>query len=214
MVYGERRERMVQTQIMLRGIKETPILDAFRRVPRHLFVPPYLLDEAYHDCPLPIGQEQTISQPYIVALMTQHLELKPTDRILEIGTGCGYQTAILAELVKEVYSIEIIEELGEKAKELLTGMNYNNIHFMVGDGFYGWKEMAPFDGMIITAAPTITPQPLIAQLKVNSKMVIPVGSLYQSLIQFTKQETGELKKQWISDVRFVPMTGKVQNLEN
>jgi protein-L-isoaspartate(D-aspartate) O-methyltransferase len=208
-IYRERRERMVETQIEARGVKDKLVLDAMRKVPRHLFVTEGLKDIAYTDGPLPIGEEQTISQPYIVALMTELLGLKGGEKVLEIGTGSGYQAAILAEIAKEVYTIEIICSLAEKAEKRLKGMEYKNITVKCADGYQGWKEHAPFDGVIVTAAPDHIPQPLVDQLKIGGKLVIPVGDLFQELMVVTKTEKG-IKKENIIPVRFVPMTGEAE----
>ena len=178
-------------------------------VKRHLFVPESLRSKAYDDRPLPIGHGQTISQPYIVALMTEKLDPRKTDRILEIGTGSGYQAAVLAELVDEVYSIEIVEPLGKRAAETLKALDYANVHLRIGDGYQGWPEHAPFDAIIVTCAPEKIPQPLIDQLKEGGRMMIPVGRQFgaQDLYLLEKKD-GEILKTAILPVRFVPMTGK------
>jgi len=200
------RKRMVEYQIIARGIRDKRVIDAMLKVPRHMFVPEEYRDEAYNDYPLPIGHGQTISQPYIVALMTEALQLKDTDRVLEIGTGSGYQAAILAEIVKEVYSIEIIDELARRAKKTLDALGYKNIHIKVGNGYNGWPEKAPFDAIIVTCAPRKIPRPLIEQLKNGGRMVIPVGRSYgvQRLIRVTKRD-GKIHKELLTLVRFVPM---------
>lgn len=208
-IYAEKRERMVKTQIEARGVRDKLVLDAMRKVPRHLFVPENLIDQAYSDGPLPIGEGQTISQPYIVALMTELLGLKGGEKILEIGTGSGYQAAILAEIAKEVYTIEIICSLAELSEERLKEMAYENITIRCADGYQGWKENAPFDGVIVTAAPDHIPQPLVDQLKVGGRLVIPVGDVFQELMVITKTETG-IKKMNAIPVRFVPMTGEAE----
>jgi len=208
-IYAEKRERMVKTQIEARGVRDKLVLDAMRKVPRHLFVPENLIDQAYSDGPLPIGEGQTISQPYIVALMTELLGLKGGEKILEIGTGSGYQAAILAEIAKEVYTIEIICSLAELSEERLKEMGYENITIRCADGYQGWKEYAPFDGVIVTAAPDHIPQPLVDQLKVGGRLVIPVGDVFQELMVITKTETG-IKKMNAIPVRFVPMTGEAE----
>ncbi|MBN2287952.1 MAG: protein-L-isoaspartate(D-aspartate) O-methyltransferase [Candidatus Glassbacteria bacterium] len=203
------REAMVRTQIERRGVKDARVLEAMRKVPRHLFIPPDRRDEAYGDFPLPIGHGQTISQPYIVALMTELLRLKPESRVLEIGTGSGYQAAVLAELAAEVYSIEIVEPLCEKASELLAGFGYTNARVRCGDGFYGWPEEAPYDGIIVTAAPEKVPQPLLDQLADGGRLVIPEGRFLQELVVYEKHE-GEVKRREVISVRFVPMTGRAE----
>jgi protein-L-isoaspartate(D-aspartate) O-methyltransferase len=208
-VYAENRERMVKTQIESRGVKDRLVLEAMREVPRHLFVPDGLRNQAYTDGPLPIGEGQTISQPYIVALMTELLGLKGGERVLEIGTGSGYQAAILAEIAGEVYSIEIICSLAKSAETRLNAMGYENITVRCADGYQGWKEHAPFDGVIVTAAPDHIPQPLVDQLKVGGRLVIPVGDVFQELMVITKTETGT-KKMNVIPVRFVPMTGEAE----
>ncbi|MDH4222088.1 MAG: protein-L-isoaspartate(D-aspartate) O-methyltransferase [candidate division Zixibacteria bacterium] len=180
-----------------------------REIPRHLFVPKTYVQEAYADGPLPIGEGQTISQPYIVALMTELLGLKGGEKVLEIGTGSGYQAAVLAEIASEVYSIEIICNLAERAGSTLTELGYKNITIRCADGYQGWKEHSPFDGIIVTAAPDHIPQPLIDQLKTGGKLVIPVGELFQELILVTKTEKG-IEKESTIPVRFVPMTGEAE----
>ncbi len=205
----ERRHRMVAGQIRARGVTDPRVLDAMARVPRHLFVPDAVRAQAYDDYPLPIGEQQTISQPYIVALMTSLLELDGDERVLEIGTGSGYQAAVLAELAREVYTIEILEPLSAQAQKALAGLGYQNIRFRVGDGWSGWPEAAPFDDIIVTAAPEKIPQPLLDQLKVGGRLVIPVGSFFQDLLVLTKTATG-LEKRNVIPVRFVPMTGEAQ----
>lgn len=208
-IYSRRREKMIAEQIESRGVHDKLVLDAMKKVPRHLFVPQGYMDLAYTDGPLPIGENQTISQPYIVAVMTELLGLKGGEKVLEIGTGSGYQAAILADIVKEVYSIEIIPSLAESARERLEKMGYANVVVRCGDGYIGWEEHAPFDGIIVTAAPDHIPQPLIDQLKVNGKLVIPVGDFFQELMLITKTKDG-ITKQTTIPVRFVPMTGKAE----
>jgi protein-L-isoaspartate(D-aspartate) O-methyltransferase len=199
---------MVDGQIRRRGVTDQDVLEAMERVPRHEFVPDELQAQAYADRPLPIGYGQTISQPYIVALMTELLKLKSTDRVLEIGTGSGYQAAILAEVVAEVYTIEIIEGLASESSERLERLGYTNVHTLHADGYYGWEEHAPFDAIIVTAAPDHIPQPLVQQLKDGAKLVIPVGPPggYQTLWQVTKAGD-EYTKRNITGVLFVPFTG-------
>jgi protein-L-isoaspartate(D-aspartate) O-methyltransferase len=204
--FASLRHEMVDGQIRARGVKDPRVLTAMEKVPRHLFVPAPLEYAAYGDHPLPIGNGQTISQPYIVAFMTETLGLKPDDRVLEIGTGSGYQAAILAELVREVYTIEIIKELGTRAQGLLEQMGYRNIHVRIGDGYKGWPEEAPFDAIIITAAPDKIPERLAAQLKEGGRLVLPVGKPggVQELI-LARKVSGRLKSQTLMAVRFVPM---------
>ncbi|KPJ60367.1 MAG: protein-L-isoaspartate O-methyltransferase [Latescibacteria bacterium DG_63] len=200
---------MVDEQIVKRGVKDPQVLAAMRKVPRHEFVPESYRNYAHADEPLPIGEGQTISQPYIVALMTETLRIGKNSRILEIGTGSGYQAAVLAEIGKEVYSIEIIESLATRASETLRRLGYTNVHVKAGDGYRGWPEKAPFDAIIVTAAPDHVPQPLIEQLKVGGRMSIPVGDIYQELLIITKTESGVVRKD-VLPVRFVPMTGEAQ----
>jgi protein-L-isoaspartate(D-aspartate) O-methyltransferase len=198
------RERMVTEQIAARGIGDEKILQALRRVPRHEFVPEPLRDRAYADRPLPIGEGQTISQPYIVALMTLAVAPDKNMKVLEIGTGSGYQAAVLAELCRSVYTIEIVETLGKRAAEVLA-KRYSNVHVRIGDGYRGWPEEAPFDAIIVTASPTSVPAPLIEQLREGGRMVIPVGEANpQELVLLTKKE-GRLRQESILPVRFVPM---------
>ncbi|MDD5320955.1 MAG: protein-L-isoaspartate(D-aspartate) O-methyltransferase [Methylococcales bacterium] len=186
------------------------VMAAIKQVPRHQFIPEELHYCAYNNGPVPIGSGQTISQPYIVAMMSDLLNTKPTDIILEIGTGSGYQAAILAELVKQVYSIEIIEGLADKAHSRLNKLGYNNVELRTGDGYFGWPEHAPFDGIIVTAAAPYIPRPLLDQLRVNARLVIPVGFpySYQELIVAEKMANGEIETQMILGVSFVPLTGK------
>jgi len=195
---------MVIEQIRSRGVTDKQVLNAMLKVKRHLFVPKDLRDYAYNDNPLSIGYNQTISQPFIVGSMTSAIGLKKTDKVLEIGTGSGYQAAILAELVKEVYTIEIVKELAQSAQERLAEIGYTNIHVKHGDGFKGWVEHAPFDAIIVTAAPKDIPPLLIDQLEIGGKMVIPVGSTFQELYLITKTKEGFTKDK-LYPVRFVPM---------
>ena len=206
---AEEREAMVKRQLAGRDIDDERVLDAMRRVPRHLFMPEKRRHEAYGDFPIPIGLKQTISQPYIVAYMTQALQLQKRDRVLEIGTGSGYQAAVLGELVREVYTIEIIPELGERSEKLLGDLGYRNIHVRVGDGYKGWPDKAPFDAIIVTAAPPRLPQPLLDQLKIGGRMIIPVGNTRQELVFIQRTEDGYEQKS-VLPVAFVPMTGEVQ----
>jgi protein-L-isoaspartate(D-aspartate) O-methyltransferase len=201
------RERMVVDQIEARGVRNAGVLAAMRKVPRHLFVPDRLRNRAYGDHPLPIGEGQTISQPYIVALMTETIRPDPVMKVLEIGTGSGYQAAVLAELCKSVYTIEIVESLGRRAGQILSGL-YGNVHVRIGDGYQGWPEVAPFDAIIVTCAPTDVPRPLADQLKEGGRMVIPVGKAgAQELVVLTKKD-GRLERQAIIPVRFVPMVDR------
>lgn len=202
------RERMVQTQIIARGVHDPRVLQAMRDVPRHLFVAPEYRREAYADHPVPIGEGQTVSQPYIVAFMTELLDVQPADRVLEIGTGSGYQSAILSRLAREVDTIEILPGLSSEARERFKTLHFDNVVFQVGDGYRGWPEKAPFDGIIVTAAPRQIPQPLLDQLAVNGKMVIPVGDFYQQLKVFTRNADGSVSEKDVLPVRFVPMTGE------
>lgn len=204
---------MVQNQIEARGIHDPQILDVMRRVERHLFVKPQYHNVAYKDGPLPIDCDQTISQPYIVALMTDLLELTPTSKVLEIGTGCGYQTAILAELAKEVYSVEIVPMLAKNAKTRLEGLDYRNVHFKKGNGHYGWQEYAPYDAVLVAAAPQDVPERLVQQLAMGGRMVIPVGDSEQNLLLIRKgfqtgnNATPSIQTSEVTPVSFVPMTG-------
>ena len=204
--YKVKREQMVKNQIEARGIKNKDVLEAIKKVPRHEFVPENLQDFAYTDEPLSIGSGQTISQPYIVAYMTEILDLKKSDRILEIGTGSGYQAAILAELCDSVYTIEILPELSARAQEILHKLDYRNIYFKIGNGFYGWKEKSPFDAIIVTAAPEDVPQSLVEQLAEGGRMIIPVGDFFQELYLITKTKEG-IEKRKTLPVRFVPLQG-------
>ncbi|MCS7259023.1 MAG: protein-L-isoaspartate(D-aspartate) O-methyltransferase, partial [candidate division WOR-3 bacterium] len=201
-----------KTQIESRGIKNRRVLDAMLKVPRHLFVPKEYIDEAYCDYPLPIGAGQTISQPYIVALMTELASLKGDEKVLEIGTGSGYQAAILSLLAKEVYTIEIIETLAKNAEKRLKELGYHNVFVKIGDGFLGWPEVQPFDAIIITCALSRIPDSLVAQLKENGRIVAPMGNEYgyQILTVFEKKN-GKLKKTEYEPVRFVPMRGLIEN---
>lgn len=202
------RLEMVETQLAARDITDTKVLEVMRRIPRQEFVPDDQKSQAYQDHPLPIGFGQTISQPYIVALMTQLLELKRGDRVLEVGTGSGYQAAVLAELTDEVRTVEIIPDLANAAAARLERLGYTRAHVMSGDGYYGWSEFAPFDAIIVTAAPDHVPPPLVQQLKEGGHMVIPVGPPggYQTLWRLTKQN-GEVVSENITGVLFVPLTG-------
>jgi protein-L-isoaspartate(D-aspartate) O-methyltransferase len=203
--YASKREQMVERQIRARGIEERRIIDALLKVERHLFVPPRYAGSAYDDRPLPIGYGQTISNPFVVAYMTQSLEPAKSDKVLEIGTGSGYQAAILAELCNTVYTIEIVPALATRAQELLQRLGYQNIHVKTGDGYEGWSEHAPYDAIIVTCAPTRIPQPLKQQLKEGGRMIIPVGSKYVQDLVFLRKTGGTLKEERVLPVLFVPM---------
>lgn len=203
----EARGRMVQQQIAAHGIRDPRVLRAMREVPRHLFVPPGMQPYAYLDTPLPIGYEQTISQPYVVGFMTEALKLKAEDRVLEVGTGSGYQAAVLSVLVREVYSIEIVAPLAGEAAERLRRMGYANVKVRAGDGYRGWPEAAPFNAIIVTAAPDHVPQPLLDQLAPDGRLIVPVGRNFQTLTRIRRTATG-FKTEKLLPVRFVPMTGE------
>lgn len=210
-VYEKKRQIMLEKDIRGRGITDKKVLDVMGKAPRHLFVEGHLRDAAYEDYPLPIDEGQTISQPYVVALMTEALQLKPSDRVLEIGTGSGYQAAILAEIVKEVYTIEIRKGLAEKAEKRLKQMGYKNVKVKYGDGYFGWEEYTPFDAIIITAAANHIPPPLIKQLKEGGRLIIPLGStVYSQTLILAIKKKGELNLQEITSVRFVPMIGEAE----
>jgi protein-L-isoaspartate(D-aspartate) O-methyltransferase len=208
--YREQRERMVEEQIRSRGVRQPEVLNAMSEVPRHLFIPERVREQAYEDKPVPIDYDQTISQPYIVALMTELLDLSGDEKVLEIGTGSGYHSAILSKVADEVYTIEIIEPLADRAVVRLRALGFGNVRVRYGDGYDGWPEAAPFDAIILTAAPPRLPQPLIDQLKIGGKMVVPVGDYLQDLQLITKTGEHDYTKQRIAPVRFVPMTGEVQ----
>ena len=203
--YAERRDRMVENQIKSRGINDQDVIRAMKTVKRHEYVPQQFRNRAYSDRPLSIGQGQTISQPFIVAHMTELLDVDKNDKILEIGTGSGYQAAVLAEITSNVYSVEIVEELAERARKTLHEQGYRNIHLKIGDGYKGWKEHAPFDGIIVTCSPSDVPEPLKEQLAENGRMVIPVGGVLIQELVVLKKKDGKLKRSRISNVRFVPM---------
>ena len=199
---------MVQEQLKPRDIHDERVLAAMAKVPREAFVPENMRAQSYADSALPIGHDQTISQPFIVAFMTEQLRPQPTDRVLEVGTGTGYQTAVLAELVKDVYTIEIIEPLAKDASARLAQLGYNNAHVKIGDGYQGWQEVAPFDSIIVTCAPDKVPQPLTQQLKEGGRMIIPVGSGIDQQLFLLEKKNGELAQRAILPVRFVPMAGE------
>ena len=212
--FGEERARMVQTQMVQRSpsIRDSKVLEAMRQVPRHLFVPWSLRLMAYEDHPLPIGYGQTISQPYIVALMTEALQLKENSKVLEIGTGSGYQAAVLSELTPHIFTMEIIAPLADEARERLQKLGYHTVKLRRGDGYFGWPEAGPFDGIIVTCAAGHIPPPLIAQLSQGGRMVIPVGGFYevQRLMVLTKDQDSMIRTKELLPVRFVPMTGAIR----
>jgi protein-L-isoaspartate(D-aspartate) O-methyltransferase len=206
--FAAQRRQMVERQLMTRGINDQRVLAAMAKVPREEFVTPESRSASYEDGPLPIGYRQTISQPYIVAFMTEQLRPKPSDRVLEIGTGSGYQAAILAELVSDVYSIEIVEPLAKNAEATLQQLGYKNVHLKIGDGYKGWPDAAPFDAIIVTCAPDKVPQPLIDQLKDGGRMVIPVGDIFAQQLYLLEKKNGQLKQSATLPVRFVPMASE------
>ncbi len=206
--FARSREEMVEKQLRPRGILDERVLAAFREVPRHLFVPPELAGSAYEDCPLPIGCDQTISQPYMVALMTQELELRGGEKVLEIGTGSGYQTAILALLAGRVYSVERFPELVEKARGVLAGMATANVELRCGDGTQGWREHAPFDRIMVTAAAPEPPRPLLEQLEDPGKMVIPCGGSYAQDLTVIEKRKGRFRTRDVCGCVFVPLVGE------
>jgi protein-L-isoaspartate(D-aspartate) O-methyltransferase len=205
--YDERRKSMVEQQIVARGVEDRQVIAAMLKVPRHVFVPEAYRHLAYSDSPLPIGHDQTISQPYIVALMSAELTLEPGDKVLEVGTGSGYQAAVLAEIAKEVYTVEIIDALARSAESVLGVLGYTNIKVKTGDGYEGWPEYAPFDKIIVTCAPTAIPRPLVEQLREGGLMVIPVGPEGSQDLYRVKKHLGALETERIIPVRFVPLTG-------
>ncbi|MBB65860.1 MAG: protein-L-isoaspartate O-methyltransferase [Waddliaceae bacterium] len=209
MDFDQERQLMVDEQLRLRGITDPLVLESMGLVPRHLFVPEHLLHSAYRDGPLPIGEDQTISQPYIVALMVQCLQLKPGSRVLEIGTGSAYGAAVLAQMGMEVYTIERLPNLADLASAQLKELSFESVHVRIGDGSLGWPEKAPFDGIIVTAASPEIPEALCAQLSPGALMVIPIGDVVnQSLLKVSKSDTEELKIETVADVRFVPLIGE------
>jgi len=206
--FAAQRQFMVQRQLIPRGIKDQRVLAAMAKVPREEFVTPESRAASYEDGPLPIGYGQTISQPYIVAFMTEQLRPTPRDRVLEVGTGSGYQASILAELVSEVYSIEIVQPLAKNAEATLQRLGYKNVHLKIGDGYQGWPEMGPFDAIIVTCAPDKVPQALVDQLKDGGRMVIPVGNRFAQQLYLLEKKDGQLKQSATLPVRFVPMTNE------
>jgi len=209
--FKQARLQMVEADLATEGIDNPRVLDAMRTVPRHLFVRPGLRNQAYFDQALDIGFKQTISPPFIVAYMTQVLDPQPDDVVLEIGTGSGYQAAVLSGLVKEVYTIEIVEDLGKKADRLLKQLKYDNVHARVGDGYLGWPEHAPFDKIIVTCSPESIPKPLVEQLKDGGRMIIPLGERYQQVFHLLEKQNGELKETELLPTLFVPMTGQSES---
>ena len=204
--FAAQRRKLVEV-LKSQGLKKKTVLDALLKVPRHKFVPASHRNQAYENRPLPIGHEQTISQPYIVGYMTEAADIAPGDRVLEIGTGSGYQAAVLAEVAKEVYSIEIVPALAESARNVLNELGYKNVHVKTGNGYLGWPEHAPFDAIVVTAAPDEVPQALVDQLAVGGTMVVPVGTGFQQMVIITKSESGVVERRTIP-VAFVPMVGK------
>lgn len=208
--YAQRRQRMVAIEIEAAGVTDVAVLESMRTTPRHEFVPRGFRDQAYFDAALPIGDKQTISPPFVVAYMTEQLRPQPTDKVLEIGTGSGYQAAVLSPLVAEVYTIEIVERLGKRAKRTLQRLGYENVHVRTGDGYLGWHEAAPFDKIIVTCSPESIPQPLVKQLKEGGQMIVPVGERYQqNLYRITKRD-GQLQREPLRATLFVPMTGTAE----
>lgn len=207
---ANQRQRMVQEQLMARGVHDERVLSAMAKVPREEFVPAAAREFSYSDQPLPIGYGQTISQPFVVALMTEQLRPQLKDRVLEIGTGSGYQAAILAEVVADVYSIEIVEPLAKNADATLQRLGYKNVHVKAGDGYKGWPEFAPFDAIIVTCAPDHVPQPLVDQLKEGGRMIIPVGGRLEQDLYLLEKQNGQMHQRSVEPVRFVPMTGEAE----
>lgn len=209
--YASLRHHMVEEQIRARDVADPQVLAAMEQVPRHLFVPEPQRDRAYGDQALPIGRGQTISQPYIVALMTSLLGLGRGSKVLEVGTGSGYHAAVLSRVAGQVYTMEIVPELAEQARQTLARLGYDNVHVRAGDGYQGWPEAGPFDAVLLTAAPPRVPVPLLRQLKPGGRMVVPVGEFWQDLMVLTKRADGLIETRKVLPVRFVPMTGEVQS---
>lgn len=203
--YHQKAVKMVEEQVIARGVTDDRVIEAMKRVPRHLFIPSGERDQAYGDHPLPIGEGQTISQPYVVAKMTELLKLKGNEKVLEIGTGSGYQAAILGRIAKEIHTVEIRESLARSAEETLEELGYSNVHVHLGNGYEGWSEEAPYDGIIVTAAPEKVPEALKEQLKVGGRLVIPVGETFQKLRVYEKKSEGSFEEKSVSSVQFVPM---------
>jgi protein-L-isoaspartate(D-aspartate) O-methyltransferase len=210
--YDEARERMVQKEVVGRGVRDQRVCDAMRKVPRHLFLPVDQRKSAYLDGALPIGNGQTITSPYVVAFMTEKLEPQPTDKVLEIGTGSGYQAAVLSQLVAEVYSIEIVEPLGQRATRTIQQLGYNNVHVKIGDGYKGWPEHAPFDKIIVTCSPEEIPKALVDELREGGRLVVPLGERFQQTLYLFRKVNGELQKEKLESTFFVPMTGTAEEL--
>ncbi len=204
------RQKMVSEQIKARGVADERVLNVMESVPRHLFVHPNQIEYAYEDHPLPIGYDQTISQPYIVAYMTEKIAVKSTDKVLEIGTGSGYQAAVLSLLADKVFSIEIVEPLCAQAEQRLKQLGYANVQVRCGDGYLGWPEYAPFDVIMLTASPAEIPEPLLQQLAPGGRMILPLGSHYQELVLIERHQDGQLNRKNLIPVRFVPMTGQAE----
>lgn len=209
--YGELREQLIREVLIPGGVTDQRVIEAIRNTARHEFVAPNLRNQAYYDRSLPIGESQTISSPYIVAIMTQELDTRPSHKVLEIGTGSGFQAAVLSPLVKEVYSIEIVPELGTQAKKVLSALGYSNVTTKIGDGFLGWQEHAPFDRIIVTCSPEDVPQPLIDQLAEGGMMIIPVGERYQQTLYLMRKTDGKLEREALRPTLFVPMTGTAED---
>ncbi len=209
--YETLREQLIKNVLIPNGIRDPRVLKSVGSTPRHEFVPKKYVQQAYQDIAIPIGESQTISSPFIVSLMTQSLDPKPTDRVLEIGTGSGYQAAILSPLVQEVYTIEIVEELGQNTKQFLADKHYTNVHCLIGDGFKGWKEHAPFDKIIVTCSPEKVPEPLVEQLKEGGMMIVPVGERYQQMLFLMRKVDGKLEREALQPTLFVPMTGAAED---
>jgi len=205
------REQLIKNVLVPNGIKDPRVLKSVGDTPRHEFVPKKYVGQAYQDIAIPIGEAQTISSPFIVSLMTQSLDPKSTDKVLEIGTGSGYQAAILSPLVQDVYTIEIVQDLGEQTKQLLADMNYANVHCLIGDGFKGWPEHAPFDKIIVTCSPEKVPEPLIEQLKEGGLMIVPIGERYQQMLFSMRKVNGKLEREALQPTLFVPMTGAAED---
>jgi protein-L-isoaspartate(D-aspartate) O-methyltransferase len=212
--FAAKRRRMVEQDIRDRGVHSAAVLDAMMKVPRHLFVDEQVRGQAYADHPLPIGEGQTISQPYVVAIMTEALGLRPGDRVLEIGTGSGYQAAVLSGIVKQVYTIEIRRTLAERAENTLAKLGYRNVKVLCADGYFGWQEHAPFDAIMITAAANHIPPPLIRQLREGGRLIVPLGStVFWQTLTLATMKKGELELEQLGSVAFVPMVGEVQQRE-